>query len=153
MRCHKHDENGSGCRNQTGHRGKCKIRPNPDSPQPADWPCAEAGCLRRVKHEGSRCHLHRHRPAGAGPGDAPHRRPIPSDPREPGLPALPGYGPMAKPHKAGIIALEAADIIANKAARKALVGLARTILKTYEDLDAEKARRREQIGREERRMA
>ena len=129
MRCHKHDGKQDdvkvGCLNRTGHRGKCKIRPNPDSPQPA----------------------------GAGPGDAPHRRPIPSDPREPGLPALPGYGPMAKPHKAGIIALEAADIIANKAARKALVGLARTILKTYEDLNAEKARRREQVAREERRGA
>jgi hypothetical protein len=143
MRCHKRDEGTSGCIAKTGHKGKCTIRPNPDAPRPETWSCAAEGCERRVKTDGARCPVHRgmmnrgvrrgRHPAEGIAGAAQRRNGIrpaaPTDATEPQAPRARDGRDLVKRR---IEALTVYDVIASKAARKALVGLGRALLAMFD---------------------
>lgn len=128
-RCARRDKEKTGCVRPAGHRGACAIRPDAagmyaaggytsrsDKRPAGDFPCAGAGCGRRVKHEGARC------PACRG------RTALPGG-RDPSPAALSGSPSPAPASGSGPAPMSAAEVIANLAARKVLAGLARAIQK------------------------
>ena len=151
MRCHKRDEGTSGCIAEAGHMGRCTIRPNPNDPRPETWPCAAEGCERRVKTDGARCPVHRgmmgrgvRRGASRTPDEPWPRRPMrlaaPTDAATPDgrLPARED-GRVRDGRdlvKRRIESPSVYDVIASKAARKALVGLGRALLAIFDKPEA-----------------
>ena len=149
MRCRKHVEGDMGCIAEAGHLARCTIRPNPDDPRPETWPCAAEDCGRRVKTDGAHCPVHRGmmnrgvprgRGRAAGAAGAAERRngirpAAPSDATEPVSPRACPPGRVRDGQdlvKRHIEALTVQDVIANKAARKVLVGLGRALLEMFE---------------------